>query len=37
MVMGRWKSDVVREYLYHSPDELWQASAQQQQQQQQGA
>eukprot|EP00882_Tetradesmus_deserticola_P008231 GHRQ01008676.1.p1 GENE.GHRQ01008676.1~~GHRQ01008676.1.p1 ORF type:complete len:348 (-),score=64.88 GHRQ01008676.1:210-1253(-) len=31
MVMGRWKSDVVREYLYHSPTELLGASRQQQQ------
>eukprot|EP00775_Hariotina_reticulata_P001773 gene1773-biopygen3211 len=30
-VMGRWKSDVVREYLYCSADAMWQASAQQQQ------
>jgi integrase len=26
MVMGRWKSDVVREYLNHSPAELWQGA-----------
>lgn len=31
MVMGRWRSDVVREYLYHSPAELLEASRQQQQ------
>jgi integrase len=30
-VMGRWKSDVVREYLYCSADSLWGASARQQQ------
>jgi integrase len=27
-VMGRWRSDVVREYLYASPGELWDAAAQ---------
>jgi integrase len=30
MAMGRWKSDVVREYLYHTPKEMWAASARQQ-------
>jgi site-specific recombinase XerD len=31
MVMGRWRSDVVRQYLYHTPSQLWAASRQQQQ------
>lgn len=26
--MGRWKSDVVREYLYATPSEMWDAAAQ---------
>jgi integrase len=30
MVMGRWRSDVVRQYLYHTPSQLWAASRQQQ-------
>lgn len=29
-IMGRWKSDVVREYLYSSPSVMWAASARQQ-------
>lgn len=29
-VMGRWRSDVVREYLYCSVEGMWRASAQQQ-------
>lgn len=28
MVMGRWRSDAVRQYMYCSPDQLWQASQQ---------
>jgi hypothetical protein len=30
MVMGRWKSDVIREYLYCSVDAVMQASKQMQ-------
>ena len=26
-IMGRWRSDVVREYLYAAPSELWDAAA----------
>jgi site-specific recombinase XerD len=29
-IMGRWKSDVVREYLYSSVTSMWGASAQMQ-------
>jgi hypothetical protein len=29
-VMGRWKSDVVREYLYCNADAMWAAPAKQQ-------
>eukprot|EP00878_Enallax_costatus_P033706 GHUV01037255.1.p1 GENE.GHUV01037255.1~~GHUV01037255.1.p1 ORF type:complete len:162 (+),score=32.25 GHUV01037255.1:604-1089(+) len=26
MIMGRWRSDVVREYLYAAPSEMWEAA-----------
>ena len=26
MIMGRWRSNVVREYLYAAPSETWQAA-----------
>ena len=27
MLMGRWKSDVVREYMYYTPSQVFAASA----------